>query len=97
MRILSKKTIREFGDLHPDAKEALQVWYRRAQIEDWNTPTAVTMLWPRASTTGQDRVVFRIRGNKYRLVVKVNYRHRMVYIRFIGTQAEYDRINVEEV
>ena len=97
MRIYSKRTLREFWERHPDAERALDEWYRRARREDWASPTSVTALWSRASIVGRDRVVFRIKGNDYRLVVRVFYPGRQVFIRFIGTHAEYDRINAEEV
>ena len=97
MRIYSKRTLREFWERHPDAERALDEWYRRARREDWSNPASVTALWSRASTVGHDRVVFRIKGNDYRLVVRVFYPGRQVFIRFIGTHAEYDRINAEEV
>ncbi len=97
MRIFSKRTLREFWERHPDAASALDEWYRRASREDWIAPGGVTALWPRASIVGRDRVVFRIKGNGYRLVVRVFYPGRQVFIRFIGTHAEYDRINAKEV
>ena len=97
MRILSRKTLREFWEAHPDAKEPLEVWYHRTKTEDWSTPANVQDLWPRSSIVGPNRVVFRIKGNNYRMVVEVNYQGAIVFIRFIGTHAQYDRINVEEV
>ena len=97
MRIYSKRTLREFWERHSDAVGALDEWYRRARREDWVSPASVTALWSRASIVGRDRVVFRIKGNDYRLVVRVFYPGRQVFIRFIGTHAEYDRINAEAV
>ena len=97
MRILSRKTLREFWVRHADAKEPLDWWFRRVQGEDWATPADVIALWPRASIVGRDRVVFRIKGGDYRLVVRVFYPGRQVYVRFIGTHAEYDGIDAEEV
>ena len=97
MRIIAKRTLREFWERYPDAKGPLESWHKRAKEEDWSTPDIVTGLWPRASIVGEDRVVFRIKGNDYRLVVSVFYRGRLVFIRFVGTHAEYDRIDAEEV
>ena len=97
MRVFAKKTLREFWESHPDAEESLQTWYRRAIREEWTTPERIIALWPRASIVGGNRAVFRIKGNQYRLVVEVNYRWGAVYVRFVGTHAEYDRIDVEEV
>src|SRR6266849_5390389 len=97
MRIIAKRTLREFWELHPDAEEALFAWYREVQKEDWDTPAKVKAKYRIASVIGDSRVVFNIKGNDYRLVVKINYSYRVVYIRFVGTHAEYDDIDAEEV
>lgn len=72
-------------------------WYREAQQADWDSPASLKARFPKASVVGSSRVVFNIKGNEYRLVVRVNYRYRVVYIRFVGTHSEYDRIDVREV
>ena len=97
MRIIAKRTLREFWRRHPDAEEPLLAWYREVLQEDWDGPAKVKAKYRSASIVGDNRVVFNIKGNSYRLVVKINYPHRVVYVRFVGTHAEYDRINVEEV
>ena len=97
MRIFTYKRLREFWERHPDAKQPLVAWYRDAENGDWETPAAVKSRYPSASIVGDSRVVFNIKGNDYRLVVGINYPYRTVYIRFLGTHAEYDRVNVEEV
>ena len=97
MRIIAKRTLREFWERHPDAREPLDRWHRMARRADWTTPEQMRQDWPRTSILGGDRAVFRIKGNDYRLVVAVDYPHGMVFIRFIGTHAEYDRIDAEEV
>ena len=97
MRIIAKRTLREFWERHPDAEEPLLSWYREVEQEDWDSPATVKETYRSASIIGDNRVVFNIKGNDYRLVVKVNYPYRVVYIRFVGTHAEYDRIDVKEV
>jgi mRNA interferase HigB len=97
MRVIAKKILREFWVQHPDAEEPLLSWYREVEHEDWATPANVKLRYPNASIVGDNRVVFNIKGNAYRLVVKINYPYRVVYIRFVGTHADYDRINVAEV
>ena len=97
MRIIAKRTLREFWELHPDAEEALLAWYREVQKEDWDTPAKVKAKYRIASVIGDSRMVLNIKGNDYRLVVKINYSYRVVYIRFVGTHAEYDDIDAEEV
>jgi len=97
MRIIAKKALREFWLRHPNAEESLLAWYREVEQEDWDTPAKVQAKYRSASIVGGNRVVFNIKGNDYRLVVRINYAYRVVYIRFVGTHAEYDRIDVEEV
>ena len=94
MRIIAKRTLTAFWQRYPDAEGWLQAKVRR---EDWDSPATVQRQHPRASIVGSDRVVFRVRGNNYRMIVRVFYPGRIIYIRFVGTHAEYDRINVEEV
>jgi len=97
MRIVSKKKLREFLELHPDAKQPLLAWYREVEKEDWDTPAKVKEKYRNASIVGDNRVVFNIKGNSYRLVVKISYPARVVLVRFVGTHAEYDEIDVKEV
>ena len=97
MRIVAKRTLREFWERYPDTRAPLEHWYQQVRRADWDTPAQVTQQWPRSSIVGRNRVVFRIRGNQYRLVVEIFYPGRQVFIKFIGTHAEYDRVNVAEV
>lgn len=97
MRIIAKKALREFWEQYPDAEEALLAWYREVEKEDWDTPAKVKEKYRNASVIGDNRVVFNIKGNGYRLVVKINYAYRVVYIRFVGTHAGYDEIDAQEV
>jgi mRNA interferase HigB len=96
MRIIAKRTLREFWLLNPDAEEPLLAWYREVEKEDWSKPSQVKDKYRNVSFVG-NRVVFNIKGNDYRLVVKINYPYRVVYVRFVGTHKEYDEIDVEEV
>ena len=97
MRIISKKALREFWGRHPDAEAPLLAWYREVKRADWDTPASLKEMYGSASLVGDNRVVFNIKGNNYRLVVKIIYPHRVIYIRFVGTHAEYDAIDVKEV
>lgn len=97
MRVIALRTLREFWEQHPDSEAALRAWYRETRHADWDSPAAVKAKYGSASFLGSNRVVFNIKGNSYRLVVKVNYPVRVVYVRFIGTHAAYDRIHAEEV
>ncbi|MDE0343677.1 MAG: type II toxin-antitoxin system HigB family toxin [Deltaproteobacteria bacterium] len=97
MRIIAKRALREFWQRYPDAESWLRAWYDQVRRADWDSPASVQREHPRASIVGRDRVVFRFKGNEYRMIVRVFYPGRLIYIRFIGTHTEYDRVNVEEV
>lgn len=97
MRIIARRTLREFWERHPDAEQPLRAWYAEVEAEDWDAPTHLTARYPKASIVPGNRAVFRIKGGSYRLVVRVLYDKRIVYIRFIGTHSEYDRIDAKEV
>src|SRR5260370_34551522 len=97
MRIIAKRTLRDFWRRHADAEEPLLAWYREVEKEDWDSPAKLKEKYRSASLVKDNRVVFNIKGNDYRLIVKINYQYRMVYVRFVGTHTEYDKIDVEEV
>ena len=93
MRVIAKRTLREYWQRYPDARIALENWYLLAQKADWHSPNAITDAVPNARYLGNERFSFKIRGNKYRLIVKVIFEMKRVYIRFVGTHAEYDKID----
>lgn len=97
MRIISKRVLREFWETHSDAQQALQAWFADVKQADWQSPAEVKAIYRNASIVANNRVVFNIKGSKYRLVVAVNYEYRLVYIRFVGTHADYDKIDVTTV
>jgi mRNA interferase HigB len=99
MRIISRKTLRLFWEKreYADAEQPLKAWFKEASSADWSSPAAIKAAFGTASIVANSRVVFNIAGNKYRLVVRVNYPYRVIYVRFIGTHAQYDKIMVEEV
>ena len=99
MRIISRKILREFWEqrAYADSEQPLKAWFREASKGDRRSPAAIKEMFRTASIVGNSRVVFNIAGNKYRLVAKVNYPYRMMYIRFVGTHKQYDEIDVTEV
>jgi mRNA interferase HigB len=99
MRIIARKTLRVFWERpeYADSEQPLRAWFRAVSRADWTSPADVKTAYRSASIVGNDRIVFNIAGNKYRLVVRVNYPYRVVYIRFVGTHRQYDGINVREV
>ena len=97
MRVIAVSTLREFWKKHPQAEAPLRAWFADASRADWKNPAAIKAAHRNASFVGSNRVVFNIKGNDFRLVVAVHYNRRMIYIRFVGTHAEYNAINVERV
>ncbi len=97
MRIISRKALREFWERHPDARQALQVWYADTNRAIWKTPADIKNVCQNASIIANNRVVFNINGNRYRLVVTIQYEFSIVYIRFVGTHKEYDQIDVATI
>jgi len=99
MRIIAKRTLREFWEepAHRDAEQPLKAWYAEAKNATWRTPADIKEKYGNASIVGNNRVVFNIAGNKYRLVIEFHYNRGIGYVRFIGTHEEYDRIDVEVV
>jgi mRNA interferase HigB len=103
VRIIARKTLREFVENLKGSKDyravkaALDAWFYEAIRALWKTPADVLKDYANASIVGLDRVVFNIKGNDYRLVVAVNYRHQIVFIKWIGTHKDYDEIDVRTV
>lgn len=95
--VIAKSTLRKFGERHPDSAGALKAWYAEAKVAEWKTPAEVKAQFGSASILKDSRVVFNICGNKYRLIVKINYDHEVIRIRFIGTHKEYDAIDAETI
>ena len=100
MRIIAKRTLRKFWEDHPQgsgARSALESWHAEVAHAAWAGPAEVKAMYGDASILKRGRVVFNIAGNKYRLVVHINYPYRIVFIRFVGTHREYDAIDVETI
>ncbi len=97
LRIIAKKVLRDFWETHPDSEQQLKSWYQETAKAEWATPNQIKREYPSASFLVDNRVVFNIKGNHYRLIVKISYDYQMVWIRFIGTHAEYDKINAKTI
>ncbi|MBI3376205.1 MAG: type II toxin-antitoxin system HigB family toxin [Betaproteobacteria bacterium] len=100
MRVIALRTIKNFLGSKPeygDAREPALTWYRQALGADWSSPAAVKREIGSASILKDGRAVFNIAGNKYRIVVWINYPYRVMYIRFIGTHRQYNRIDAQTV
>ena len=97
MRVIAKKILRDFWEIHSDCEQQLKSWYRETSKAEWVSPNQVKTEYPSASILSENRIVFNIKGNNYRLIVKINFEYEMVWIRFIGTHAEYDKINASKI
>ncbi len=97
MRIIAKRTIREFWEKYPDAEEALRTWYRESSRGKWQDPKHLKTHFGHARIIGANRVIFNICGNKYRLICEINYTRGWLFIRFIGTHSAYNKIDSKKI
>jgi mRNA interferase HigB len=97
MRVIALSALRDFWTRHPQAETPLRVWYAEAGRADWKSPADIKVAHRNASFLANNRVVFNIKGNDYRLVAAVHYNRSMMFIRFVGTHAEYDRIDAARI
>lgn len=97
MRVISRKALRDCWTKHADAEQPLRAWYDDVKRAKWRVPSDIKSVYRNASFVGNNRVVFNIKGNDYRLVVAVNYAAGIVYVRFVGTHGQYDRINAATI
>ena len=99
MRVIAKSTLVQFWNKpeYNDAKGALKSWYDKAMKARWVTPQNIKVHYRSASICGNNRVVFNIAGNKYRLVIEMQYQAGIAWVKFISTHAQYDKINVENI
>lgn len=97
MRIIAHRSLVVFYEKHPDAKQALEMWYDIVKYADWCNFADVKKDFNSADSVGNQRVVFNIKGNNYRIVAVVKFRIKMVYIRFVGTHSQYDKIDCKNI
>jgi mRNA interferase HigB len=97
MRIIARSSLKQFWEKHGGAEQPLKAWFQEARQATWGGPSDIKAGYRSASILKNGRVVFNIGGNRYRLVVRIHYRVGLVYIRFVGTHEEYDRINAGEI
>ncbi len=97
MHVISRKTLCDYWKKAPETEQPLKAWFAEAQKAKWTSPANIKEKYRSASFLANNRVVFNICGNKHRLIVRINYDSQTVFIRFVGTHSEYDKINAEEV
>ncbi|WP_439132667.1 type II toxin-antitoxin system HigB family toxin [Polaribacter sp.] len=96
-RIIAKRTLRNFWEKHADSEQYLKTWYETAKNSNWTSPNDVKRTYINASILKNSRIVFNIKGNSYRLIVKFNFDRQWAFIRFIGTHSDYDKINANTI
>jgi len=96
-RILTRRALKEFWEKYPDSEQYLKTWHEITKVADWKSPNEIKKSYASASILKGNRVVFNIKGNKYRLIVKFNYQRQWAFIRFVGTHSEYDKIDAETI
>ncbi len=97
MRIIARKTLRDFWETHPDAEQPWRAWFHDTKVAAWSRPAALRAVYATASFLANNRVVFTIHGDRYRLIVTINDDYQVVSIRFIGSHADYDRIDATTI
>jgi len=97
MKVIAVATLRKFWEKHPDAEHALRAWHDEATHAEWKQPADIKAQYRNASILKNRRVVFNIKGNDYRLIVAVAYKVGVVYVKFVGTHAQYDAVDAETV
>ena len=97
LRVIAKKVLREFWEKHSDCEQQLKAWFQETSKTEWTNPNEIKVEYPCASIISNNRIVFNIKGSKYRLIVKINFDYQMVWIRFIGTHSEYDKVNAKTI
>ncbi len=97
MRIISRRTLREFWEKYPDAEQPLKVWFQTVKKANWGSFNELKAQVGSASLIGNNRVVFNIKGNNYRLVVRILFDQRKMWIRFIGTHRLYDTVDIRNI
>lgn len=97
MRVIVKKVLRNFWEIHADCEQQLKAWYQETSKAQWQNPNQIKKDYPSASILSNHRIVFNLKGNNYRMIIKINYAYQIIWIRFIGTHSEYDKINANEI
>jgi len=96
-RVFSKSTLREYWEKHPDSEQYLKTWYETVMNSNWERPNDVKETFVNASVMKNNRIIFNIKGNSYRLVAKFNYEKQWIFVKFIGTHSEYNKIDANTI
>ena len=96
-RIFAKSTLKQFWEDYPDSEQHLKTWYNTVSSESWKSPNEIKETYKNASIIKNNRIIFNIKGNSYRLIAKFNFEKQWVFIRFIGTHQAYDKIDANTI
>jgi len=97
LRVIAKRTLRDFWTKHADSEQQLTAWFRETEKSEFKNLNELKREYPSASILKDNRIVFNIKGNKYRLIVKFNFAYQICGIRFVATHAKYDKINANKI
>jgi mRNA interferase HigB len=97
LRVISRKPLVQFWTEHGDAEQPLKAWFKEVGKAHWCSPNELKQHYPTASILSRNRIVFNIKGNKYRLIAMINFDYGQLFIRFVGTHAEYDKIDATQI
>ncbi len=96
-RIVAKRTLKKFWEKYPDSEQCLKNWYDTARRANWQSSNDIQFTYASASILKDGRVVFNVKENSYRLIVRFNFEKQWAFIRFIGTHLEYDKVNANTI
>ena len=97
MRVIAKSTLRDYWEKNIACEQPLLSWYKVAIKSNWSNFNEVKLQFGSCKIVGNDRIVFKVKGNKYRLIIKISFENQLIWIRFIGTHSEYDLIDAKSV
>ncbi|MEQ9376350.1 MAG: type II toxin-antitoxin system HigB family toxin [Imperialibacter sp.] len=97
MNIINRQTLKNYCLIHAEACEGLETWYKVAKKAEWSNFNEVRAVYPSADQVGDNRMVFNIKGNKFRLIVRFSFIYKVILVKWFGTHAEYDKIDVTKV
>jgi len=97
MRIIARSTLKEYWEKYPDSELSLKIWHAQIKKVNWKNFNELKAQYASASVVGNDRAVFNIKGNEYRLIVAIDYQKQILWIKFIGTHKAYDKINAKTI
>lgn len=97
MRVIAKRTLREFWEIHPDSEQSLIDWYDLVIEQNWTSPNELKSTFGNASIIDSNRVVFNIKGNDYRLITYIDYQFQIIFVLWVGTHKEYDKLDARKI